>query len=229
MRRHLQAMKPTAAAVTLAMIFFLAASAAAAEPVQPASPLDRVQSFRGTVEVSTEADTVLVVLTEAGGGTHLFRVETTGHPALPVAFRAEAAEVLLWRGHLVVIARRARQALHLSIPGALPPRRGVQLEQTPHPRDVEASLRASYDLTRIDTATAIISRSGPLALVPGSGGRNRIFEQEIDYDDPGGGGGPGGCGTACSISCGDGSSCSATCQPPRCARCSCPASCTCSF
>lgn len=215
--------------LAFALLFAIPTWAGAAS-AKPVSPLDRVQSFRGAVEVGTEGGTVEVIVREAGGASHFFRAETSGHESLPLAWRAESGKVLFWRGHLVVIAPQEGLALHLSVPEpALPARPGPPAAPLPDSHALDASLRASYDLTRIATATGIVSRSGPLALAPDRRPASKLFESNIDYDDPGSGGGSSGCGTSCSISCGDGSSCTATCQPPRCARCSCPASCTCSF
>lgn len=194
-----------------------------ARPVKVTSPLDTVKKLQGAVELHSVGQTIEVTL-RGEAGNHLFRVETDLLTGLPTPFHAATGEVWFWRGHLVVVAPLEAKAWHFSL-------RGAEAQASPDGKplpgaEMDATLRASYDLTRIAEATAVISRSGPKAFEAPKGVKG-IFER-TDYQDPGGGGGLGGCGTSCSISCGDGSSCSASCGSNRCASCSCPASCGCS-
>ncbi|MDP9122553.1 MAG: hypothetical protein M3O15_14490 [Acidobacteriota bacterium] len=152
---------------------------------------------------------------------------------LELALQADNAEVLLWRGHLVVIAPRTGKALHFSIPGMEAEVRSAELpdradRRIPPPDAVELDgrLGGQFELTRVATATAIISRSGPRALLPDE--PLALLRANDDVQDLGGGTGVGTCGASCSTSCRDGSSCSTSCGANLCAHCSCPASCTCS-
>lgn len=188
------------------------------------SPLAFVQTLHGDAEIRSSGQTVIVTVRGADGD-HRFQVDTgllTGLPQLS----STAAEVLFWRGHLVVTAPREGKAWHFSVPGMDADRKP---EDPPLPgKALDARLRASYELTRIDTATGITSRSGPGALDDAGGGLRSVFANiDTEYQDPGSGGGVGGCGLSCTISCGDGSTCSASCGSNRCASCSCPATCTC--
>jgi hypothetical protein len=214
----------------LLVCFCCAASAAFAAPLRPVSPLDTVATLRGPVEVRSEDQAVLVTV---GGldGDRLFRIETDGQVGPPAAFRSELAQILFWRGHLVVMAPREGKALHFSIPGfeAAPgPTDAPRLGPKSDSLDLDAFLRARYELTEID-ATALISRQGPSAFLPGEAGGPRSPRSKMDPivlppDPPG----PNeSCATSCSIACEGGSSCTATCGSGRCADCDCPASCSC--
>jgi hypothetical protein len=196
-------------------------------------------SLAGQVVVRSLENGMVVALDEQGDGIadRLYRVETYGPPA-PLALRVRSAQVLFWKGHLVVIAPEKEQAIHFSLPAF--EGKSYLPASVPGPRgqraaDLDTLLGALYDLTRIDTATAILSRAGQLGLSlaevetgqdlePGliSLGMG-LIAQNPDPLPPG----DGGCGGSCQISCRDGSSCSASCGPNRCASCSCPASCTC--
>jgi hypothetical protein len=189
--------------------------------------LDTVKTLQGDVELHSVGQTVVVTL-RGETGNHVFRVETNLLTGLPAPFHTAAGEVLFWRGNLVVVAPREAKAWHFSL-------RGAEVQANPEGKplpgaELDATLRASYELTRIAEATAVISRSGPKAFEEQEPkGVKGVFEgTDIDYQDTGGGGGLGTCGRTCSMSCGDGSSCSASCGPNRCASCSCPASCSCS-
>ncbi|MES1242653.1 MAG: hypothetical protein ABUT39_13645 [Acidobacteriota bacterium] len=205
-----------------ALLFTVSVAAEPAKP--PLSPLAAVQAFRGSVEIRTTGQTVLVTL-RGEDGDHAFKVETDLLAGLPGPFHTGDAEILFWRGHLVVTASREGKAWHFSVPGADALRRPED-PRLPG-RELDARLQAAYELTRIDRASAILSRSGPAALTPGPEERLKgIFASDTEYQDPGGGG-IGSCGKTCNITCGDGSSCSASCSESRCASCSCPASCSC--
>jgi hypothetical protein len=208
-----------------ALVLLAGASGLAAETTPDRrlmSPLSFVQTLHGDVEMRSSGQTVVVTV-RAEDGDHLFKVETDLLAGLP-QLSATAAEVLFWRGHLVVTTLREGKAWHFSVPGMDALRNP---EDPPLPgRALDARLRASYELTRIDTAAAITSRSGPGTFE----GLRGVFDRvDTEYQDPtsGGTGGVGSCGASCTTTCGDGSSCSATCVPNRCASCSCPATCTC--
>lgn len=209
-----------------AALVLVAGVSSAGEPIKGSrlvSPLATVRSYQGEVEMRSSGQTAVVTVRGADGD-HLFMVATdllTGLPRLA----ATAGEVRLWAGHLVVTAPREGRAWHFSVPGINVSRKPAD---PPLPgKELDAELRASYELTRINRAIGIVSRSGPGALDEKAGGLRGVFANvDTEYQDPGSGG-VGSCGTSCTTSCGDGSSCSATCAANRCASCSCPATCTC--
>lgn len=205
----------------------LASAPGLAEPVKLTDPLDKIETTRGPVEVRTEGLAVVMTLDRPGvAQDRLFRVEVDSAVGLPSAlrFHEPAAEVLLWRGHLFLVAPGQGKAWHFSIAdtdAAARTRPG-----SPDPALLEATLAGDYELSRLG-ASAIISRGGPQAFRPEAGGALRSSPLKIDYQDPESSG-IGSCGTSCTMKCGDGSSCNVTCSAKRCAACSCPASCTCS-
>jgi hypothetical protein len=209
----------------------LAAAVIGAEPVKPFSPLDTVETLAGRVDVFSEDHRVTVLLTgEDGSGERLFEVEVIGRAALPQPFTTDSAQVLYWRGHLVVIAPGIGKALHFSIPGH--ERGKVPLLDAERPvrnsAELDQRLRSRYELTRIKTVAAIGSRSGPRALLHDDEELLRQSPLEkIFYQDPNPPPGDGSCGSSCNTACRDGSTCSVTCGPNRCAKCSCPAACVC--
>ncbi len=217
------------------LVLCFAASAAVANPIEPirvVSPLDTVERLSGRVEVQSQDGVVKVALHEKDSAGHLFIVETEGI-GQPLSLRAASAEVFLWRGHLVVIASRQGKALHFSIPDveARPGAKPVDLPWVgpkSDTRDLDALLKERYELTRIDTATAIISRGGPQAFLIGQERESGpLDKQDPLYVPPDPGSGNGSCGSSCTIACGDGSNCSVTCASNRCASCTCPPSCQC--
>jgi hypothetical protein len=198
------------------------ASLGFAVPLKPLSPLDTLETFNGRVDLVAKAHIVKILLTGADrAADRWFQVELSGRTAPLRSFSADPAQILFWRGNLVVIVPGERKALHFSVPGFAPgPKLARELDD----------LLDGYNTTRIETATAIISRSGPQLEPTGGDESPRVdLEKTVGpfYQSPGGGVGDGGCGTSCSQSCADGSSCSVTCGPNRCAHCSCPASCSC--
>lgn len=216
----------------LALALCLAASAAFAAPkapIKPVSPLDTVETLQGRLNVRSDGR-VFVVTTEKpdGSGFRRFDVELENRTGPVLDFRAETGEIHYWRGHLVVVAPGERKALHFSMKDLVRPARmpDAAVESVLDVAELDALLRSKYELTRTE-AVAISSLGGPRALEAGSELRSRIAT-EIEYQDPGGGGGISTCGSSCNINCGDGSSCSASCVGTRCASCSCPASCSCS-
>lgn len=172
---------------------------------------------------------VVTLTRQDGAGRKQFEIETEDRPGRTITFSADHAEIHFWMGHLVVVAPAERKALHFSVEGIdkfkKPRTDGPQLEGVSALTELDELLRANHELTRIETAVSIVSKNEQALRLP-EGIRQQ--HEETDYQDYGGGGGLGSCGSSCSTTCGDGSSCSATCTAPRCARCSCPASCSCS-
>ncbi|HEX5716470.1 MAG TPA: hypothetical protein VF179_09940 [Thermoanaerobaculia bacterium] len=206
----------------LALVLALGlATSALAEPVQLTSPLENLVTVQGSAVVRKTGQTLLVTLPSQDGYGRWFRIEASqGGTSLPGSFRADSAEVLYWMGHLVLMAEGS--AWHFAVPGL---DKLISHEaQVPDGAEL-AQLTRGYDLKEIEVS-AIYSANGPRANRLNEGLR-RIFANEDDHQDPGSGG-IGTCGKTCTISCGDGSSCSASCGGTRCAHCTCPASCSCS-
>jgi hypothetical protein len=204
---------------------------ATAAPKLPMVPLQTIEALSGAVHVHGDVRTFVVTLTPAdGSGLRQFEIETAADPTRAIDWSAKSADVYYWMGHLVVAAPQERKALHVSVKGVerlLRPRTdGPQLDSASALAELDALLSAGNDLTRVETATSIVSKNEKALKVP-EGIKHQAGRMDTDYQDYGSGG-LGTCGSSCSTSCGDGSSCSATCSSPRCAHCSCPASCTCS-
>lgn len=194
---------------------------------QPAtSPLDTLEVLRGPVEAQTEGAWVTLTFgDEKAEKFKIFRVELD-RSSLPVSFDIDAGEVYYWGGHLIVLAPAKGQGWHFSVPGSdesAKRRPGVRPSM-----DAMKALLTRYDLTEVPAA-GLASYSGPKALQPerpsALGSTALGFEPE--NQDPGGTG-VGTCGDGCSISCRDGSTCTISCGPNRCATCTCPLSCVCS-
>ncbi|HWM91861.1 MAG TPA: hypothetical protein VN493_13935 [Thermoanaerobaculia bacterium] len=213
---------PTKARWILGLSLALGMAASAwAEPAKLMSPLEKLETVEGSVVVRKAGQALVMNLPGQDGHGRWFRVEAARGASLPAGFRADSAQVLYWMGHLVLIAEG--KAWHFTVPG-----RDTVVSaaaQVPGAAELEALLRG-YEVTQVQ-ASAIYSANGPRADRLNEGLRN-LFAQEDDHQDPGGSGGIGSCGSSCSIQCGGGSNCSATCGAPRCAHCSCPASCSCS-
>jgi hypothetical protein len=194
-----------------------------------------LQSLAGSVEVrGGERDVVVRLREHADLAIHVFHLEMSG-PIGPLSLRSDAAHVV-WRGReLAVVAPQERTILRFTVSeGQRPEGPAVGLPEWEMAGAATALGRRALqgnEVTQLPGVTALITWSGPEALLGDDDrGPRHVFASDIDYDDPGGGGGGGAsCGTSCSITCGDGSSCSASCSPPRCAKCSCPASCSCTF
>jgi hypothetical protein len=205
-----------------------AASAASKTPTEHVSPLDTIQTLQGSLTVRSDGRVFAITIEKPeGGGFRRFDVELESGKGPAFDFRAEAGEIHYWRGHLVVVAPRERKAFHFSMKDLVRPARMMDapLASASDAAELDSMLRSKYELTRSE-AVAISSLGGPRALEAGGELRSRIAP-EIDYQDPGGGGGLGTCGSSCTITCGDGSSCSTSCLGTRCASCTCPASCSC--
>lgn len=218
-------------AARLFLALCLAASgafAAPAAPLRPVSPLDNVETLNGRVNVRSDGRFFVVTVEKPAGGFRRFDVEIADQAGMALDLREDAGEVHYWRGHLVVVAPNERKAFHFSVKDMVKPVRAVDapLASASDAAELDSMLRSKYELTR-SAAVVISSLGGPRALEAGGELRSRIAPVDIDYQDPGGGGGLGTCGSSCSISCGDGSSCSTNCVAPRCSSCTCPASCSC--
>lgn len=204
-----------------------AVSAALAQPAKPFSPLDRMEVLRGWVGIQTSGETATVHVGQSDSLDRVFKVEIEDRTALPLSFRADSAQVFYWQGNLAVLDSEEGRAIHFSIPGFEPSSAPATGRLVPG-AELDALL-ARYELTKIETATAIVSGQGPRVVLDPRWGEPWSRSKIDDLaPPPSGGSGVGTCGVSCSISCGDGSSCSATCGPKRCASCTCPASCSCS-
>lgn len=202
-------------------------------------PPQHLQSASGRVEMQTAGRVVtLVVLGEQGEIHQRLRVKTATATDLPRLVTAESAQVLTWEGNLIFLAPEEGKAFHFIIPSVdLPVRRNAAARRVPlkvSAEDLDA-LAARYDFTRIETATEILSWSGPVASrpEPNAGLTRGFLGSEIDYPvytDPEAPFNPsqGSCGRSCQTTCGDGSQCSVSCAAGKCSHCSCPASCSCS-
>ncbi|HYX25754.1 MAG TPA: hypothetical protein VFC23_16495 [Thermoanaerobaculia bacterium] len=206
----------------------LASAVAFAKPTRSGVEPGVLETLTGHMDVVNHGQTVVVKLA-GDAGDRWFRIETSNLNPLPSSFSASSAEILYWQGHLLLLAPRDRKAVLFSMPGFIPGRvlasEAENLGPARSASDLDAFL-AGYEVTRIDTATEITSAQGPRARLVIE---KRTPETKAFTQPPNPGGGPGGCGTSCTIACADGSSCSTNCASPRCATCSCPASCTCSF
>lgn len=226
--------KKTSLFLALVLIASVATAApkASAAPLPLVSPLASIETLTGGVRVRGDGRTFVVTVNPRNGsGIKQFEIETEDRPGRILDLSSAAAEVHFWMGHLVVVAPRERKALHFSIDGIdkhLRPRTdGPQLDSASALEELDSLLRANYELTRVETASSIVSKNEQALKLPP--GMRQEIERSVDIDQPDtGGGGLGSCGSSCTIACGDGSQCSASCSAPRCARCSCPASCSCS-
>jgi len=206
------------------LAFCLASSGAFANPARSAAQPGALETLTGQMDVDVKGQMVVVKMSGAAG-ERWFRVATSRPTPLPSSLSADSAEMFYWQGHLLLLVPRDRKAIQFSMPGFMPripaPAEGPGVVR--NASDLDALL-AGYEVTRIDTATEIISAQGPRALL--------VIEEKKPSPKqftppPNPGGGLGTCGASCSITCGDGSTCSANCVSPRCASCNCPASCSC--
>lgn len=219
--------------LTLCVVASAAFAAPEATPKLPpelVSPLEAVQTLQGAMTVLGDGRTFAVTLEKPGRrGFYRFDVELESRTGPVLDFRVEAGEIHYWRGHLVVVAPKERKALHFSMKDSVRP---VRMADSPpvsaaEVAELDSLLRSKYELTRLDQAVALSSVGGPRAWEAGRELRSRIAPMDTEYQDPGGSGGLGTCGASCTTRCGDGSSCSTNCIAPRCASCTCPASCSC--
>jgi hypothetical protein len=230
-------------AKVLAVALAAAISSRAATALPPISRLPTAAGAQpevliGHLDVTTDGQMVVLALSaEADGAVdRQFTIELSQSPAaLLGSFHSDAARILSWPGHLLVIADREHRLFHFSVAGFEPP----------DPSSSEALLDrrvrpSQYTVTRITGALAIIANTpagaralnGPLAFVPGG----VAFLQDccsvgdttccIDYQDYSSGGGGGCASSTCSVTCNNGTSCTAQCAS-SCASCSCKPSATC--
>lgn len=202
-------------------------SAAPRQPTLPVSPLDTVETIRGTVEVKAEGRAAVVTVEKPdGSGLRRFDVDLQ-EPSSFLEIGSAPGEIRSWRGHLVVVSPTSGEALHFALADIVRPARipVAPLSTASEVADLDRVLGSRYQLTKV-AALGITSLSGPRALEAGSEIRSLLAPVNYDYQDPGPGG-IGSCGASCNITCGDGSTCQATCSGTRCASCSCPASCSC--
>ncbi|HEX4959418.1 MAG TPA: hypothetical protein VF173_01170 [Thermoanaerobaculia bacterium] len=224
-------MKPTLAAV---LTFLCLSSVGVAQQGRTGAEPGVLESHSGRLDLVNQGQAVVIKLAgPAGKDAVWFRVETSSPAPLPSTLKAVRADLFYWEGQVLLLAANERKAFYFSIPGFKPgrvmppPGGGPPVRSTP---DLD-SLLAGYDLTRIDTVTGITSAQGPRALAVIEGRSPSPRTKQITPftpppDPPHGGLGT--CGASCSTTCGDGSFCTVTCANPRCASCSCPASCICS-
>lgn len=196
------------------------AAPVSAAPARPAALLDFVEVLQGPVKVETRETWVVINFKEQDSErARTFRIDGADLDG-PVALQASSSRILYWSGHLILLDQNAARAWHFWIPGMEEnnkKRPGVR----PETEGLKALL-ADYEVTRI-VANEISSHSWKAPGISRLGAPvSAPFKDGPENQDPGGT-----CGTQCSITCGDGSFCDATCAPNRCASCTCPASCTC--
>lgn len=213
--------------MALVVLCFISSSLFA-QPARSGAEPGVLERLTGPLDMVNKGQTIVVKLA-LDSGERWFRVETSNLAPVPRSVSARSAEVFFWRGNLLLLVPREKTAFHFSVPD-LPP--ATVLNPTPEGlgpvRDASslAALLAGYEVTRIDTVVELVSAAGPRArlVIEKTAPEAKYFTQP-----PNPGGGPGSCGTSCEITCGDLSHCSVTCTSPRCASCTCPASCSCSF
>jgi hypothetical protein len=220
--------------MTAILALLLFSSGAVAKPGRSIAEPGVLETLAGHVDIVNKGRSLVMKLALDGvAGERWFRVETDNLLPLPGSFSADAAEVLYWQGHLLLRVPGERKAFLFSMPGLVPapvpPAAAAGLGPVRSASTLDAFL-AGYDVTRIDSATEIASSQGPRARVSIGIDREGREPEDKSFTPPPnpGSGGVGTCGTSCSIICGENSSCSANCTSPRCAKCSCPAACTCS-
>lgn len=210
-----------------------------AQAVRAAAP----ESLPGAIAMGTAGQTVVIAVADEPGGEirHLVVIEAAD--TLPqLTFSSAQAHLQAWPGQVVVTAPVEGRAFHFSLetaPVFVPFGSAEHIVASPDPRAVDTFLQSGYNLTSISGVASILVQSGRLdgmkweqilsgELARRLGGRLRpLGLEEIEPFQQGPGGGSASCGTSCSQGCGDGSACSITCAPPRCAKCTCPLDCAC--
>ncbi|HEX2223512.1 MAG TPA: hypothetical protein VHN15_04830 [Thermoanaerobaculia bacterium] len=209
------------------LVSFLWVSVQAPALAAPTSPLDFLETLDGPAKAHTQGTWVYVTFGEPSAQRErVFRIDAADLKG-PLTFQTAASKVLYWDGHLILLDQQSTKAWHFWIPGADERNKGVAGAR-PEAEGLKALL-ADYEVTRVE-ADEISSHSWPKGLRPGRPDSPAHAPQilyEPENPDPGGSG-VGSCGTKCSITCGDGSSCQTSCSGRRCATCACPASCSCS-
>jgi hypothetical protein len=194
-----------------------------------------LKTFSGRIDVVNRGQGMEMMLA-TDSEDHWFRVETESLTPLPKSFSASHAEVFYWPGHLLVMIPDEKRALHFTVRDFRPARPSPWVKDNLGPvRDAAAldALLAGYEVTRVTSAIMIGSSQGPRggleALSLERAGEGRIAGDKVFYQPTDTGNGGVNCGASCEIRCNDGSSCSTSCVSPRCAKCSCPTSCSCGF
>ena len=213
----------------MAVALFFCCSAAIAEK-SPKLPLpNEVRRFSGAVNLYVEGRTVFVAFSHTSHGL----VETMAHVELregvtfPLALQTDAAEILHWNGHLLILDKQEGRAIHLSVSSfsaavGLPlAENGTSIELDP--AGLNAFLQGSYQLIDLDSAVEIGFQDGSLPkfliddetaqakwLRQAGGLRNRTEALNSEPYQPDLGGGSGG-GSSCTQTC-NGSQCSVSCQ-----------------
>jgi hypothetical protein len=239
----------------LAVVFLIAAvcsSAASAAPGVPRLPPEPdpgalpLENLGGHLDMYIKDQAIVVALRAGADGAvdRQFTVEV-GNAAewLPSPLHSDAARIVFWTGHLVVIADGERRVFHFSVAGFDPPdlsSEDVRPELLARAQKVDPSLASKYSVARITGAHAIISSTPAegrsLNVLPGLVPGLAFLTDCCDTGDYGccvyyqdfSGGGSGGCAASCSVKCQDGTSCNASCGTSRCARCSCTVGAICS-
>jgi hypothetical protein len=181
-------------------------------PADRSGPIPRIEAAAGYGVFRTDAyGNVGLFLDGKGNGRidRIFDFKMNSAPDAPVELEGPV-EVRYWRFGIVAHFPLDDRVLLLTLAG--------------RPSELESAnaLRTLGDspVTRFDQGTLLRVRTGDLGLlrdVAGAGRHALIFYQL----PPGGGGGSGNCVTSCSTTCGDGSSCTISVNPPACASCTC--------
>lgn len=168
-------------AVPILFTLCLSASAVFASPVKPVSPLDSVETLRGSVRVLSDGRKFVVTFERPDGGDfQRFDVEVEGPVGEALDFRIDSGEIHSWIGHLIVVAPKERKALHFSMlgPERLPKAADAPFASASDLAELDALLSSQYELSRIDTAVVMSSLRGPRAVEAGGELRSRIEPQE---------------------------------------------------
>lgn len=230
----------------LAVVFLIAAvcsSAASAAPGVRRLPTELdpgalpLENLSGHLDMYIKDQAIVVALKAGADGAvdRQFTVEVdNAAKSLPSPLHSEAARIVFWTGHLVVIADAERRVFHFSAAGFDPPDQSGEEVRPELPARAHApSLASKYSVARITGAHAIISNTPAegrsLDVLPGFVPGLAFLTDCCDAGDYGccvyyqdfSGSGSGSCGASCKVSCQDGTSCSASCGTSRCAKCSC--------
>jgi hypothetical protein len=220
-------------------VLAVSAGAASASPAVQRAPWETdpgaLENLSGHLDMYLKDQAIILDLRAQAGGAvdRQFTVKVSDSAGLlPSSFHSDAARVVVWTGHLVVIADREAQVFHFSVAGFDPPDLSSERHELPAGAQEAASAPASgYKMTRLTGAKAILSNTPaearslfPRGIMPGASflmdccatGDSSCC---LDYQNYGSGGG--GCSSSCTVTCTTGSTCSATCNSGTCAACSC--------
>jgi hypothetical protein len=226
------------------VVAIMAVSAGAASAAPAAVPRVPWETDPGALEnLSAHLDMylkdqaiILDLRAQAGGAVDRQFTVKLSDPAglLPSSFHSDAARIVSWAGHLVVIADREEQVFHFSVGGFDPPDLSSERHELPVGAQGAISIPASgYKMTRIAGAQAIFSNTPegarslfPRGIVPGASFLMDCCDAGdstccLDYQKYGSGGGC--CASSCSVTCAStDSSCGGTCSSNMRASCKCP-------